>query len=52
MMQKGPKFRMNIWFRIFCHIFAKLFAMADDYKKGDAGQLEKINSSIDSYRIN
>ena len=25
-MQKGPNFRMNIWFRIFCHIFAKLFA--------------------------
>ena len=33
-------------------LFAKLFAMADAFKKGDAGQLEKINSSIDSYRIN
>ncbi len=33
-------------------LFARLFAMADAYKKGDAGQLEKINSSIDSYRIN
>ena len=33
-------------------LFAKLFAMADDFKKGDTGQLEKINSSIDSYRIN
>ena len=33
-------------------LFAKLFAMADAYKKGDADQLEKINSSIDTYRIN
>ncbi len=33
-------------------LFAKLFAMADAYKKGDKGQIEKINSSIDSYRIN
>ena len=33
-------------------LYAKLFAMADDYKKGDVSQLEKINSSIDSYRIN
>ncbi len=33
-------------------LFAKLFAMADDYKKGDVSQLKKINSSIDSYRIN
>ena len=33
-------------------LFAKLFAMADAYKKGDTGQIEKINSSINSYRIN
>ena len=33
-------------------LFAKLFAMADAYKKGDTGQLENINSSIDSYRVN
>ena len=33
-------------------LLAKLFAMADDFKKGDTDQLEKINSSIDSYRIN
>lgn len=33
-------------------LFAKLFAMADAFKKGDTGQLEKINSSINSYRIN
>ena len=33
-------------------LFAKLFAMADAFKKGDTGQLEKINSSIDTYRIN
>ena len=25
-MQKCPNFIMNIWFRIFCQIFAKLFA--------------------------
>ena len=33
-------------------LFAKLFAMADAFKKGDTGQLEEINSSIDTYRIN
>ena len=33
-------------------LFAKLFAMADAYKKGDTDQIEKINSSINSYRIN
>ena len=25
MMQTRPSFRMNIWFHIFCQIFAKLF---------------------------
>ena len=33
-------------------LFAKLFAMADEYKKGDTSQIKKINSSIDSYRVN
>ena len=33
-------------------LFAKLFAMADAYKKGDTSQIKKINSSIDSYRVN
>ena len=33
-------------------LFAKLCSMADAFKKGDTDQLEKINSSIDSYRIN
>ena len=37
MMQKGPHFRMNIWFRIFCHIFAKLFAK---YVKGGSDKYE------------
>ena len=33
-------------------LFAKLFAMADAYKKGDEDQINEINNSIDSYRIN
>jgi len=33
-------------------LFAKLFAMADAYKKGDKDQINEINNSIDSYRIN
>ena len=35
MMQMCPNFIMNIWFRIFCQIFANLFAK--NMKGGEGG---------------
>ena len=50
-MQKCPDFRMKLWFRIFCHIFSKLFAKnvkggSDNYEIWCVEQLNRAEKKV------